>query len=529
MPYKSDKQRKFMHARHPDIAARWDAEIRGKRKRKKVSKASETRLRHQKKASAITSLAGGTAGLAGLGLLAARRPKEAAIATTISGGVGGVGAYNFASIQNQESKKRGPKQNVYVVRNKRQIKSIKSGLEPVKKGLDMMDFGLSDVHQGETVLIAKRDSHAATAKRRDDQANAAATVGGAGVLGAYGADVAGTVGYVKGKNFPTKYQGTILRERGKEGIGGYRSARAGTWSPEFGKPIPRRKLVKPMAQFAGKSIKASRHAVGIGAGLGVGAAGFGTAVGLAHNADKHKKAAKAKRVETAKAASWIPKTTKRVVGEGANQVKIKTRTTASNPLYRAHHKADYKYASGRHDTVGGGFKLTTAGKVTAGGVGATGVGGTALVATRKKKETTPELVGKAYNPEAKRERRLEHTSTAMAVGAGGAAGGAGVMGHRAVRSFKQSSTSYKAGLRSEATRRSMATKPGPWKPVGQHPGGGKAFVASRKALGAGGRQTAAATALGAGAVGLAVGAERVRRYKGKKGSTYKPLSRITAS
>ena len=33
MPYASDKQRRFMHARHPDIAKRWDAEIRtGKRK-----------------------------------------------------------------------------------------------------------------------------------------------------------------------------------------------------------------------------------------------------------------------------------------------------------------------------------------------------------------------------------------------------------------------------------------------------------------------------------------------------------------
>lgn len=26
MPYKSSAQRKFMHARHPDIAKRWDAE-----------------------------------------------------------------------------------------------------------------------------------------------------------------------------------------------------------------------------------------------------------------------------------------------------------------------------------------------------------------------------------------------------------------------------------------------------------------------------------------------------------------------
>ena len=37
MPYKSDAQRRFMHARHPGIAAKWDAEIRSKKK--KVSKA----------------------------------------------------------------------------------------------------------------------------------------------------------------------------------------------------------------------------------------------------------------------------------------------------------------------------------------------------------------------------------------------------------------------------------------------------------------------------------------------------------
>lgn len=30
MPYASDRQRKFMHAKHPDIAARWDREYGGK-------------------------------------------------------------------------------------------------------------------------------------------------------------------------------------------------------------------------------------------------------------------------------------------------------------------------------------------------------------------------------------------------------------------------------------------------------------------------------------------------------------------
>ena len=29
MPYRSDAQRRFMHARHPEIAKRWDAEYGG--------------------------------------------------------------------------------------------------------------------------------------------------------------------------------------------------------------------------------------------------------------------------------------------------------------------------------------------------------------------------------------------------------------------------------------------------------------------------------------------------------------------
>lgn len=38
MPYASDKQRRYMHIAHPDIAARWDAEIRKKKGRKKAGR-----------------------------------------------------------------------------------------------------------------------------------------------------------------------------------------------------------------------------------------------------------------------------------------------------------------------------------------------------------------------------------------------------------------------------------------------------------------------------------------------------------
>jgi hypothetical protein len=36
MPYQSEAQRRFMHARHPDIAARWDKEYGGKVQKKKL-------------------------------------------------------------------------------------------------------------------------------------------------------------------------------------------------------------------------------------------------------------------------------------------------------------------------------------------------------------------------------------------------------------------------------------------------------------------------------------------------------------
>lgn len=38
MPYKSAKQRRYMHAKHPEIAKRWDREYGGKVVKKKAKK-----------------------------------------------------------------------------------------------------------------------------------------------------------------------------------------------------------------------------------------------------------------------------------------------------------------------------------------------------------------------------------------------------------------------------------------------------------------------------------------------------------
>jgi hypothetical protein len=41
MPYKSAKQRAYMHIHHPDIAARWDKKYGGKIAKKKAKKSKK--------------------------------------------------------------------------------------------------------------------------------------------------------------------------------------------------------------------------------------------------------------------------------------------------------------------------------------------------------------------------------------------------------------------------------------------------------------------------------------------------------
>jgi hypothetical protein len=43
MPYRSAKQRRFMHAKHPEIAARWDKEYGGKVVKKKTTTKAKKR------------------------------------------------------------------------------------------------------------------------------------------------------------------------------------------------------------------------------------------------------------------------------------------------------------------------------------------------------------------------------------------------------------------------------------------------------------------------------------------------------
>jgi hypothetical protein len=135
MPYKSDAQRRFMHARHPEIAARWDAEIKaGKKKSVAKSKRiiSDTELRRRKQLGAnLTRLTSGI-GIASLGALGvgAAAPKlaragklgrvtvqraekfqnatknKALTAGIVSSGIGGYNGFNTAAWQSAEARRR---------------------------------------------------------------------------------------------------------------------------------------------------------------------------------------------------------------------------------------------------------------------------------------------------------------------------------------------------------------------------------------------------------------------------------------
>ena len=132
MPYKSEAQRKFMHAKHPKIARRWDEE------KKPVEKSvmTDRELKARKKTQAATWRTTGALGVTGAalgtaGIVATKKPgalkpinaglkragakKEvtgqgltnAGIYTgLLGGGIGGAGSFNSAKISADEAKRR---------------------------------------------------------------------------------------------------------------------------------------------------------------------------------------------------------------------------------------------------------------------------------------------------------------------------------------------------------------------------------------------------------------------------------------
>jgi hypothetical protein len=543
MPYKSDAQRRYLHAKHPDIAAKWDAEIRSKRKRGKVAKfvSSEKRLRAQKKVSAGTSLVGGTLGLTSLGMLAATRkypklerqiPKVGALA----GGIGGVGAYNFASIQNQESKKRGPKQTVYVVRNKKQIKNIKAGTEPVTKGLDMMDYGLSDVHQGDAELVTKAlgfSGIAGAAKKVASPFKGATfapkkttTVGMKGPVSTSttktsavsnpffkrSAGVQRTVTGAGGASTTTGHAAKFKMTKlgvGTAATGGAATVGAGAYGANqvgqrkrFGKALTHEEVSK--LSFGGAAKYAGKH----GATAKHGAKAVKVSSGARHAGGKAPSGGRHRAVKTNPNARQL----------NAWQQPTTAPLATANPPVPAPMAARPAPATAPTNppTTGRSNKKALAGGAAVGGTAVAAVGGSYEAGRR-----SPFGKAATYNPEAKRRRRNEHTATALAVGSGASATYGGVLGHRALGTKGKDipvpdGEKLKGGVVRHHGTGLRSDIAGQWK----KPSSG---------IRGGARTATKAGALGLGAVGLAVASDRVGSYQHKKGKTYRPLHRITSS
>lgn len=115
-----------------------------------------------------------------------------------------------------------------------------------------------------------------------------------------------------------------------------------------------------------------------------------------------------------------------------------------------------------------------------------------IAASRRRKRVviknfTP--IEKAYDPERKRQRRLDHYSQASAVGAGALGTGALIFGQKAKK-------------------------------------GGVHKLPKNPVFGRGVRAAGASAALGVGAIGLAVGSDRIKQYKRGRGGSYKPMHTI---
>lgn len=506
---------------------------------------NDNQLKRAKKASAGLSITGGSLGLAGLGALIAKKPETAAKLSIGATGVGGVGSYNYAAIQRAEAKKRGPKQQVFVVRNKRQIKDIKSGLQPVAKGLDMLDFGLGSVVQPGEI------SKALNRKQQNNVENAAVAGSVAAPAGAYFGRRAGQgaqMGYQASRLTNSSIPKAVAAGAKNAGVATKIASDGGRMSNAFFKAKP-----LPLATAA------------IGGGL---AASAGTKK-LYQRQNQKKMGRVAKRNDwmniseherRARDSRRTRNRAKEVAGWGGAAV---TGSVVHRAVYAPNRPdagvqasrfarglkstAKQTHYSIKNDIPGAGKRagqsLKGLAKVNPHGAGV--VGGAALMAggaatmvgaranekrhdraisrqryTRVKKS---ENVFKAYNPEDRRRRRTERTSTAMA-----AAGGAGIAAGGALgkKSIGTGPTYQMFPIKGDGPKTRKRTNAGTGLRSAET--GSFGFKRGIQASGfKGGLRTAGTgAALGLAGAGLVVGSDRMKHYaRHGRGSSYRPLHR----
>lgn len=522
-----------------------------KRRHSKVSKRdmSDKNLKRAKKASATLSIGGGTLGLGGLAALAMKKPETAAKLSIGATGVGGIGSYNYAAIQRAEAKKRPPRQNVYVVRNKKQIKGIKSGLDPVTKNAGgMMDFGLSDVRHGENVSKARTLTQ--SERQKVDNAATAGALGApaAGYFGSAGAK-AGKAGYKLQRSMGTgraasHAAGARTAVSGVKGAanggralstwlnhpyktlalvtGGSLAASAGT--NKYLQSKPRKPVSKKdwmniseherRARDSRRTRKRGESAAGWGGTAIAGAVGHRAVYAPGRKPVAEQAAA---LVDEAKAGKAHYRWNKKHIPGQATQ-----RATS-------HAKAAIKASPHGAVALAGGA-LMAGGAATMIGARANEKRHDRAVAGLRRKRVSKELVFKAYNPEGKRQRRLDNTATGLSVASGATALGAAKYGRDAVG-------------QKEVTSHKWTTKPVKVKSKTNPTGSTKVINVSAQGrprvvqVGTGLRSTnvtgykaglksaGKAGGLGLAAVGLAVGSDRVRSYRRGNGGSYRQLHR----
>ena len=281
------------------------------------------------------------------------------------------------------------------------------------------------------------------------------------------------------------------------GLKGGSVARAGGRAGKLLKITPNKKL-------SNKLKDASTGVTTLGAGIGgLGAYNFASYT----KAEARKRGPIKKRFEMdeiSKAAK-LPKvpgfargTSRRVSDSGMHfSEKVGVRTPFNTPSTKLSVSRDVRIKGDKYEqlvsTKKTRAKLTPLGKDVATGVGAgTALGGSYSLYNRRKKK-----VSKAYDPERKRQRRLDNAATSLAAGAGAAGLGAAKFGRDAY--------GKKISL--------------PGNKVGHSGLRAKSLPAYK----AGVKNSGKAGALGLTAVGLAVGSDRVRSYKKGRGGRYRPL------
>jgi hypothetical protein len=518
----------------------------------KVTKSMDDKsLKRAKRASATLSIGGGTLGLGGLTALAMKKPETAAKMSIGATGVGGIGSYNYAAIQRAEAKKRPPRQSVYVVRNKKQIKSIKTGLDPVTKSTGgMMDFGLSDVRHGEN--ISKARTLTRNERQKVDNAATAGAVAApaAGYFGSAGAK-AGKAGY--------KLQRGMGTGRAASHASGARTAASGIKGAANGGRALTTWLNHPyktLALVGGGSLAASagtnkylqskpRKAVSKKDWM---------------NISEHERRGRDSR-RTAKRGENVAGWGGAAI-TGAVAHRAGTATGAKYPdmdkqftgLKSAGKRAKFDYKYGRAagfdraaSAASGKRELVTAAKKNP--HAAVAVGGAALmagglatsvaargnekrhdraIAVQRRNRVKKDLVFKAYNPEGKRQRRLDNTSTGLSVASGATALGAvkygrDAVGQKEVMSHKWTTKPVKVKSKDNKGAKVMnVSAQGRPRVVQAGTGLRSTNVTGYKA---GLKSAGKAGGLGLAAVGLAVGSDRVRGYRRGNGGSYRQLHR----